>query len=375
MQNGGGAPPAIVCAIPPGVRGGESFNVVVENVTYRVTAPPNAPPGQLIMAPLVPNPMVVQLPQAQPSHVPVGVPVRDAGEAAPTAPGRSESGTHTLRRRAQSPAAASRRQERAAPPPRTTNARSGATEDLLGAVDFIGDISVRQGNELLVKNRMHRITLCFDDPAMEAKYRHAEFSKHFWNYVTAIVTMAVTLVLFTAQTLPQMAMLTTFVFGLAIAIRSHFHYMEHVPWRLTGWNWALLFLASAMVIILTLGGARASGTMVEEKSPNPDYIGMMCVTHLLFYFVASMAVFGDAALYFPQKIALFVVVIFSTVPNGVPSPSINLKTSAATSILGGLIGLITSRSFDYHSRESFLQETILRDAMLVWRAAAVMAGQ
>ena len=368
-------PPAVAVAIPEGICGGQLFNIIVNGVTFRVQAPPNAQPGQL---------MIVPLPTSISPLIALGVPVE--GEQQPDADDLLAGGTSasvagtssTLRRRARSPSVTRRSTTGpgagAAPNPNQSSRRSqgdAAEEALLGGMDqMFGDEHVRGSNSLLVGNRMHALTFEFDDPSLENKYRNDEFSRHFFNYVTACVGMGGTLVLHTATALPVMALLTTGIFAAAIAIRCHFHYMVHSPRRIVGWRWAVLIMSCCQIVAITLKGSRASGTMVETN--DPDQIGIMCIFHLTFYFIAGMSIFGDAALRMHHKGFLYVVVALTTVLNGVPSPNLSLRVSFATSVLGGLLGGLTALSFENRSREGFLQETMLHDAMLVWRAAAVM---
>ena len=64
----------------------------------------------------------------------------------------------------------------------------------------------------------------------------------------------------------------------------------------------------------------------------------------------------------------------STVSSGLPSPYLDLRVSLAAALLGIVMGAAVGHAFESRSREAFVEKTVMRDTMLVWRAVATQAS-
>ena len=127
--------------------------------------------------------------------------------------------------------------------------------------------------------------------------------------------------------------------------------------------------------------------------------GIMCALHTIFFVVCSalqgtesarpptrpplqcsgrsrrVCLLFAAAFDAHHRLALYAITGVTCCLTGCPSPSLDTSIAVFTCLLGTLVGGLAAHAFETRNRERFLDEIVARDAMLVWRAAALSRGE
>ena len=224
---------------------------------------------------------------------------------------------------------------------------------------------------------MQPVTMEFTDADLEKRFRQEQFTKTsvliMAGWCVTIPLVTTTTVFFVTQTLPFVSIMNGSVLLNGSFLRAHFHKMRPTPWRLRGWTLSCFLLTTQCFVVNYFWGPHANQlTSIHETSP-PAY-GLMCVGHAVFFMVSIFVVFLEAGFDFWHKCALSAMFWLITHTSGNPSPHLDDNVRTSTALIGSCIGFALARAFEARTRDAFVEATVARDTMLVWRAVAVQAG-